>query len=210
MDILIITLLCAHVIPFILAQVTVFSLPFTYEDDFRRWFKYGTILNIAGNALLFFGAFRAVFAENPIRKIADLISMRCTFQDMGRLASTSLLCLAVSGLICVAAYMFVARANAALVRFRHRTLVSLLCIAVLAGALLGYWASYNGDQSLVISEICRRMTDEDTEDDADLSFVTIENHGVLGLEVSGMCLAAAGGEHHIIHSDGSECIRVVR
>ena len=189
MGAMIITLLCAHFIPFILAQVTVFSLPFTYEDDFGRWFKLGTIINIAGNAFLFFVAFRAVFAENPIRKIADLISMRCTFQDVGRLASTGLLCLAVSGLACIAAYIFVARTNAALARFRHRTLVSLLCIAVLAGALLGYWASYHGAQSLVIAEICRRMTDEDTEDGADFSFVTIENDGALGLEVSGMYLS---------------------
>ena len=189
MDVIIITLLCTHLIPFILAQVTVISLPFTYEDDFRRWLRYGTIINIVGNALLFWGAFRAVFAENPIRKIADLISMRCTFQDVGRLASTSLLCLAVSGLICVAAYIFVARANAAFARFRHRTLVSLLCIAVLAGAILGYWAAYHGDQSLAIAEICRRTTDEDAEDGADFSYVTIENDGALSLEVSGMVLS---------------------
>lgn len=188
-------LLIMQFLPFFLVHIIVSG--FQYEDEEeRRWVLLRSILiNIAGNVMIWFIVFFAVFKGNS--SLIQLIQMNGTYQDAARLAACGVICMAISACAACGGVLLYFRGDWEDFRLSRSAVSKVLLLASLAviPVLLGISVSRSGVHHLIISGYCRKTvryqenakTGETEEDKG--SFVLIRNNGTFACEVKDLFLS---------------------
>lgn len=83
----IILLILLHIIPFLITQLILCDRLWEYNNEWQKWvLQLGTPLNFVVNFISLFLSYVFAFdIKNPFHKVADLLYLQCSYQDVGRL-----------------------------------------------------------------------------------------------------------------------------
>ena len=190
---LIIALMLMKLVPFALTWILFRSARYDSERERRKRVSLpGMLLNLLGNGTAAWGIAALVFhTRNPLARMADMLRMNCSWQDVGSLALTGLI-----GLLCGLAGGYLLRAlffrEERLRVSRGRAAAALtLCLLCLPLAIIGESAALRSPHFLSIREVCRKTTVMTVDPDGaeslgsgsrKISYVTVYNRSVLNCE----------------------------
>ena len=93
---LLLFLLFVHIIPIIILEFVINSIPFVYHEDWKRFVIIGTLVNVFFNFIVYLGISRVFFLRSIIINIKHFISLNCSYQDIAKLASSCVASLLIS------------------------------------------------------------------------------------------------------------------
>ena len=185
MKALVMALLICHAIPIIGSELILFEYPFKSVRRKSFFLVLGTIINLSLNAFILYLIRFRFFGSMLLSEIPNLLSLNCSYQEIGRLASSCLMYLAVFAVIaCVQGA--VTRRFVNIEKFRTDRFLILLTVAAMIPILFGYQFMLSGAKTVLICAFCRETAytgGEGTDTDRNASYVTIRNEGVLPYEL---------------------------
>ncbi|WP_031472648.1 CotH kinase family protein [[Clostridium] aminophilum] len=206
MEKIILILLVAHLVSIIIMELVIYSFPFQNQKDWKRSLTIGTPVNILFNFLLFFISFNVFFSDGLFLTIKNLLTLKCSYQDITRLSTSCLVSVTISTVISGAAYQYVKKHCDTAKKFRYRSPLLFLFMITLIPIMIGYQLSRTGADFISINEVCRKTIAKpnfgDRDGDNDVSYVVIKNDGELAFDADKLFLSANGDDLRYIRVSG--------
>ncbi len=207
MDLIILILLLAHLISIVIMEIVIYSLPFEFNEDWKRAIIVGTPINVFFNFIAFCGMMKVIFKDGVIITVHNLLTLNCSYQDIARLASSCLLSVTISLVVSWAIYQYISRRYDTIEKFRFISPILLLCVLAFVPAMIGYQIARTGANYISISEVCRKTTTnimavDKYIEDSDSSFVVIRNDGELAFDADKLFLSDDEEELQYIEVNG--------